>query len=546
MNLKKVTALLLASAMFAGCMTGCGGGDNSSSSSNTETGAVQSEQTEQASNHLNMAIMMKAYMPNVKDSYSDCWQSMRFGETECLTKVAQDGSIEPWLAKSWESSDDYKTWTIELRSDVKFSNGEAMTAQKVVDSLNYIYDYNDPEKGGDDGTGGPDALVNFMVRPAAITADDAANTVTLEFDSAVATVPGALSNPAFAIIDWEASEGLDHANKGEIATGPYVFDQVIDGHSVELVKNEYYYEEVPYDTVSLLGMEDSATASMAIQDGSVDVAFNLAAADNTSLQGMGCDVSITSGSRTGFFFLNHEGVLGNDDLRKAIIKAIDWKTIDEITVGGSYIYGYAPISESFKEYGGDVENPLNYDVEAAVKMLDDAGIVDNDGDGIRELDGKNIELNWSTNKSRQMDMLADAAIPMLQEIGINATHNFIDDQMQTAESGNYDLVNWNQVTIQCGNGVNFMRQFLSTSTSNYGKYNNPAYDEEFAKLDATYDEAEMGQIISNLQKILIDDGAIMVNGYYQFNSVNSARATGAVANGIADYYWLTNKIKPAN
>ena len=57
---------------------------------------------------------------------------------------------------------------------------------------------------------------------------------------------------------------------------------------------------------------------------------------------------------------------------------------------------------------------------------------------------------------------------------------------------------------------------------------------------------EIGKIISNLQKMLIDDGAIMVNGYYQFNSVNSKRVTGAVCNGTADYYWLTNKIKPAN
>lgn len=544
MNMKKMTALLLASAMVAGCVTGCGGQGESASTSNTETKAEAN--AEQAANHLNMAILMKAYMPDVKDSYSDCWQTMRFGETECLTKVALDGTIEPWLADSWEASEDNKTWTLHLKSGVKFSNGTDMTAQKVVDSINYIYDYNDPETGGEDGTGGPDALVNFMPRPASITADDSANTVTLEFDNAYAFVPGSLSNPAFAIVDWEASEGIDHANKGEIATGPYVFDQVIDGHSVELVKNEYYYDEVPYDTVSLLGMEDSATASMAIQDGSVDVAFNLATADNETLKGLGCDVSVTAGSRTGFFFLNHEGVLGNDDLRKAIIKAIDWKTIDEVTVGGSYIYGYAPISPDFKEYGGDVENPLNYDVEAAKKILDDAGIKDSDGDGIRELDGKNIELNWSTNTSRQMDVLADAAIPMLEEIGISAKHNLIEDQVQTGESGNYDLINWNQVTIQCGNGVNFMRQFLSNSSSNYGRYNNPDYDAEFAKLDTATTDEEIGAIISNLQKILIDDGAIMVNGYYQFNSVNSERAVGAVANGIADYYWLTNQIKPAN
>ena len=74
MKLKKFSALILATAMVAGSIAGCGtqGGSSSSAASSSA----------EATKHLNAAILMKAHMPDVKDSYSDCWQSMRFGETD--------------------------------------------------------------------------------------------------------------------------------------------------------------------------------------------------------------------------------------------------------------------------------------------------------------------------------------------------------------------------------------------------------------------------------------------------------------------------------
>ena len=535
MKLKKITALLLVSAMTVASMAGCSskGANTTTSSEANEIGAM-SDPT-----HLNVVMTFNVSMATVTESYSACWAPMRHGVSEALTKVANDGKIVPWLAKDWSSSENYTKWVIGIRDDVYFSNGTQMTPTKVAASLNYVYDFNDPAKGG------PDALTNFMVRPKEIVADDNAGTVTLTFEKPIANVPGALSNPAFAIMDWEASKDIDFANKGEIGTGPYVYDKCIEGHSIELVKNEYYYDDVPFETVTILGMEDSSTASYALQDGSADVGFNLSAADLTLLKEKGFASQVASGARTGFYFINHNGILGNDDLRKAAIMAVDWATIDKVTVGGSYIYGYAPISESYVEYGGDVNNPLAYNPEAAKELLDKAGIKDTDGDGIRELDGKNIELRLVTNKARQMDVMADAAVPMLKEVGIGATHSLTDDQIKVGESGDYDLINWNQITVQCGDGVNFLRQFVSDSTSNYGNYNNTEYDSIFAKLSEEFDNDKRNDLVSQLQKILIDDGAAMIAGYYQFNACSAPYIEGAAANGAADYYWLTNAIRPA-
>ena len=59
-------------------------------------------------------------------------------------------------------------------------------------------------------------------------------------------------------------------------------------------------------------------------------------------------------------------------------------------------------------YLGQAEYPYSYDPEKAKELLDDAGIVDTDGDGIRELDGQNINLRYISYENRLLNDFADA------------------------------------------------------------------------------------------------------------------------------------------
>ncbi|MCR5538618.1 MAG: hypothetical protein K6F13_05050 [Lachnospiraceae bacterium] len=540
MKFRKILALGLAAALAVGSLAACGGSDSGNGGGAADSGSAAADDgaagAATSGGTLNVAMAFDGTIGTVADSYSSCWSVMRYGISEALTKVASDGSIVGWLASDWSiNGDDASEWTFNIRDDVYFSNGTQLTPSLVVDAINYLYDANDPANGG------ADALTPFMVRPAEITADDAAGTVTFKFDAPVYNVAGALSNPAFGIINWAESEEY------EIGTGPYVPVSVTEGHSVSLVRNEYYYEPVPFDEVNLMAMADSSAESYALQDGSVDVAFNLAASDLSILEGAGFNVNIASGARDGFFWINLDSTLGNEVLRKAVLTAVDWQTIDEITVGGSYVYGWTLLAPSYSQYGGaSMANPYAYDPAAAEAMLDEAGIVDNDGDGIRELNGENIEINVVTNTSRQMDVLADAMVPMLQDIGIGAVHNLTDDQVEVCASGAYDLVCWNQVVMQTGDPSNFLYQWDSDNTgSNYSRYNNPEYNALYDQLIQTADADEAAGIVQQMQQMLLDDGAYMMAGYYNFNSANSSNVTGVVTNGTADYYWITNDIAPA-
>ena len=62
------------------------------------------------------------------------WACIRYGVGETLFRFSDSMEIEPWLAKSYENTDEL-TWVIQLREDVDFASGRHMDAQSVKECL---------------------------------------------------------------------------------------------------------------------------------------------------------------------------------------------------------------------------------------------------------------------------------------------------------------------------------------------------------------------------------------------------------------------------
>ena len=71
------------------------------------------------------------------------WVVSRYAIGECLTKFDEEGEIVPCLAESWENSEDGLTWTFKIREGVKFSNGDDMTPEMVMASIQRTADKSD-------------------------------------------------------------------------------------------------------------------------------------------------------------------------------------------------------------------------------------------------------------------------------------------------------------------------------------------------------------------------------------------------------------------
>lgn len=538
MKLKKATALTLAAVMSVGLLAGCG------SSSDSSSEGVTSGSGTTASTDSGDEKVLKFGCQNYGDGLIDpanqtnaAWNCMRYGIGECLFKFNDSMEVEPWLAESYEVSDDHLTWTIYLKDGIKFSDGCDMTATKVKESMDRL------KEEGPNGSSTPE---KFLEYEAEITADDEANTITIVTQTAYPNLPGNLAYPVMEIVDVECTTDWDN---GVIGTGPYAVESFEEQVGYDLVANEYYREEVPYDRVELLYMSDASAKAMALKNGQVDLVENIT--NVSDIQDLQADenytVDIASGVRCGFSWMNFNGVLGNETLRKAILMAIDYDGICESNlIGGLYTAGYSVLPSNLS-YGYDtLENPYSYDPDAAMELLDEAGIVDTDGDGIRELDGENIVLDYVYYDNRLLKEFAQAHHQYLNEIGIevNEIEGSSDDQWSSLVAGEYDFNGNNWTTVGNGDPTEYMANWCSTSEANYCGYVNEEYDALYNQLVTETDEATRTEIITELQQILIDDAVVLVDGYYNSSMIYS-KNVGYAHIHTADYYWLTTEIVPA-
>ena len=466
------------------------------------------------------------------------WNCMRYGISEALFRFNDNMEIEPWLAESWEANEDSTVWTIKVREGVKFSNGTDMTASKVKESLDSVREQ------GPNGSSNPQ---NYLPFEAEVVADDAASTITITLPKPDYNLTGNLAYPVMAIIDVAGTSDFDHE---VIGTGPYMVQDHADLVGYTMVRNPNYWNgEVPYDKVEIIFMGDASAKANALMAGQVDLVENIT--NVADLQRLQADenytVDIASGVRCGFSWMNMKGILANDTLRKAIVMAIDNDTICESnTIGGLYTAGYSVLPSTLA-YGYDkLNNPYAYDPDAAAAMLDEAGIVDSDGDGIRELDGQPIMLRYSSYENRLLNDFSDAHTLYLMELGIGVTpaYGSSDDCWNDLVTGNYDLDNNNWTTVGNGDPTEYMANWYGKSGSNYCGYQSDAYDALYEQFLETADPAARADLLQQMQQVLVDDAVVIVDGYYN-SSMAFSRNVGYAHIHTADYYWLSTEIVPA-
>ncbi len=465
------------------------------------------------------------------------WVVMRYGMGEALAKFDEKMNVQPWLAESWKISDDHMTWTFKIRDGVKFSNGKDLTAEAVKASIERAFAKN--------------KRAETFFKYKEIKADGQNLIITTEKPEP--NMPGFLADPLFLIVDTSAEGERDFAKQGPICTGPYVCESFTKEKAV-MKKNPHYWDgEVPYETVEIPSIDDPNTRAMALQSGEVDMAVNIGAGDiglfnDTSK----FHVDRIASLRVVLARINQKGVLGDPKVRAAFISMCDRKSYNEIILKGTFIEGKAPIPPSM-DYGFDkLTDPNHYDVERAKKLLDEAGWKDTDGDGIRDKDGKPLSVDFVVYNSRaELPIYAEAVQADAKKVGIDVKIKSVDYNLidKMGINGEYDLLISNITTANTGDPEIFLNWYWRTNKDgdnpqNGSGYSNPALDAKFAELSTEFDKAKRRQLMIDIQQIIMNDGAGLFLGYPETNIISSTKITGATMYP-SDYYWVTNKIRPA-
>lgn len=428
MYMKKTGWLLVMAA--AVMLSGCG-------QKNTETGAGQSAGQTQATNQMEegavrddvIVVMGPTSEPEAGFDPAYGWGA---GEhvhepliQSTLTVTTPDLKIDYDLATGMEVSEDGMTWTVDIRSDVKFTDGEPLTAEDVAFTYNTLRDTS--------------SVNDFtMLREAEATDGD---TVVFHMERPYSIWPYTM---AIVGIVPEHAYGAEYG-EAPVGSGRYMLKQWDKGQQVILEANPDYYGEAPLmKRVTILFMDEDA-AFAAAKSGQVDLAYTAAPYSEQTVNGYEL-LSFETVDNRGFnlpavpagITVDKDVAAGNDvtadvNVRRAINLAINREAMIENVLNG---YGSPAYSVCDKMPWYNEAAQVSYEPQKAAEILDGAGWLAG-ADGIREKDGVRaaFTLMYPASDSVRQALAADTA-NQLRELGIDVTIEGVgwDDAYSRAQS----------------------------------------------------------------------------------------------------------------
>ncbi len=453
---------------------------------------------------------------------------------DSLFNLELDGSIQPELVESYDVSEDGKVWTFNIHQGVMFHDGKPLTAADVAFSLDY-YKAN---------TDFPFANGYTSYFDTVEAKDDSKVVVTLS-----EAIPNMLSQLLYLYIlpehVWSAypagSAASEFENLDMIGSGPFKMTEYKQGEFVRLTANKEHYAKPPkIDEVVFQTFGSQDVLVQALKTGQVDMITEM---PNTAVVSLRNDPNIelvlgaplAPSVRDVFFNLTTAETCPADDgicsghpalldltVRKALAHATDKLQIIDVALLGLGSPGTGIIMDGMGEWYNTEVKDYDYDPEAANKLLDDAGYLDTNNDGVREMPDGSRDLSFRfywPNDVIEAPRVAELLSQMWGDIGVKLELQALDPDALTSvccPSFDYDIMMWGWSSDP---DPGFMLSILTTDevttgTSETG-YSNPEYDELYSAQATELDPAKRQAIVWQMQDIMMRDLPYIIPYYQQ-------------------------------
>ena len=459
--------------------------------------------------------------------------SIRYLLYDTLSEWTALDTFEPGLAEEWSVSDDGLVWTFKIREGVTFHDGSPCTAEDVAWSLNWTIE-NEIE-----------TFAFYLVNFAEVVAlDDTTLQVTL-------TEPVGNMISALLIYVWivppSVWEGMAYDDIMEfedlaaaIGTGPYKLVEWVEGEYLILEANENYFQGKP--AIDRIIYQEYATEDAMVQAllaGEIDVIDIVpSTAIPTLEEAENVELAVMDSTTIDELIINsHENgtqpeSLWDPAVRLAIAYAVDKQQIINV----AYL-GYAdPATVVCPPAMGDFHNSdiedVPFDPDEGNRILEEAGYVDGDGDGIREdAAGNPLEYRLyaedTASNARILEIISDG----LAQIGISAPPTLIDEDSLIAlyPGFDFDLVYW---SWGLDPDPDFAMLIFTCDQREEGGWSDSGYcDEEFEEMyrqqAVIVDHEERRQLIWDMQAKLFEERPYIVLTYTKtVQAYRSDRFTG--------------------
>ncbi|WP_244524408.1 ABC transporter substrate-binding protein [Trujillonella endophytica] len=492
---RRAVPALLAGAALA--LTACGTGD-------TGSGDAGSGGEPQSGGTLTFAV----------GSDAGCVDPQQVGSNDTIYSVRQlvdsltdqdpeTGEIVPWLAESWEVSDDATSFTFHLREGVTFSDGSPLTAQVVKDNFDAV-----PNLGALAGLA-RGYLTGYTGTTVVdeLTAQVTFGTPNVQFLQATSTHSLGLVSSASA-----ALPAAERCSAGIVGSGPFTLAEYVQNQSITLDRRDGYDwgssrwadGEARLDSVVFRIVPEAGVRTGSLQSGQVDAIGSVGQADEAALSGAGIELQVRAnpGVVFGITFNNARPQFADAAVRQAISLAVDRQEIVDAVFPTGTLPATSVLSSTTPGYT-DLSDGLTTDADRAVELLDETGWAPG-GDGIREKDGVRLTLEvlWAPVAGTNQPAL-ELLQQQLRAIGVEVTlrEQPIAQLLPTLQAGEFDGA-WGNVTRA---DPDILRGSYSTQLANLYRLPAGELDELLTAQAAAADPAERADLVAQAQELLVEE-----------------------------------------
>lgn len=426
---------------------------------------------------------------------------------EGLVYLDADGKAQPWLAQSWQASEDGKEISFKLKDGKTFHDGTPFNAEAVKFHFDTILDPKSasPAKG--------------IVGPLSKVEAPDGMTVVFTFAKPFAPFINLLGQSYFGFNSPTAVRlAGDAYPRKPVGTGPFMFDKWVPGASIELIRNPNFKQFRPDATNQGQPYLDRIVLNVLTEDGVVTSALMTEELDAASLTADGVVpfaaderyniINDQNAKNLMFMEFNYKKApFGDLAFREAISHAIDREAVLAAAFGGNGKIALGPLSRGIPGYDDKVAETYGtpYDPEKAKQLFDAAGWVMKDG--IRTKDGMpakfTIRSYASSTTERALAVIQAnlADIGIVVEVGTADWGSFYPGLLKPDWDMALNRWTWSDPSV--------MSQLFRSPGHRQLLPANPAIDTALDSADTALDPQKRMAFVSDAQKAILEDRRIL-------------------------------------
>jgi peptide/nickel transport system substrate-binding protein len=432
---------------------------------------------------------------------------------EYLTLTGGDNVTRPWLCERWEASDDLKTWTLHLREDVKWSNGERFTADHVIWNIKRCLDpaigssvmsfmdgfmLRKVDTGEKDKSGNAKVTSQLWDANAVEKVDDF--TVRLNGQRPKFDIPEVFFHYPFAMM--HPSSNGDFPGVGSLGTGwAEIVEYELGTRCVVKKRPGYWAGDGALDSVEFIDHgDDVAVALGAISTKQVDGIWEVKISQLAALQKLdNIKLYRSDSAQTAVARMQPIHDTWKDArVRKAMRLAIDQERVLQFAYGGNGLpaehHHVAPLHPEYAKIPF-----VRQDIEAAKKLLAEAGVPD----------GFKTEINCLGDPDWEAKAVV-AMAGMWKEIGVEVKVNVLPSteywDKWDKETNPFSFTSWTHRPVAT---MVMAAAYRTGGPWNESKWSNPAFDELITRAEGTIDVEERRQVMAEIETLMQEEGPIV-------------------------------------